>query len=191
MVHSKTYGLMRASILATLDGSAWIAALGMATATQLSLTGDEIFWPELMGLAAMAATTQIGAGMRGRVLRNAYRIGSADEVGHVALAWIAASIMAVGVDLFLPVRPVPLLALATALPFSLMIMLGTRFAWRFMQDLRRRPNPSRAKHRVIVFGAGEGGDQIVRAMMRDPESQYVAVAMLDDDVTKTHREFHG
>ncbi len=72
-----------------------------------------------------------------------------------------------------------------SLPLALVVMLGVRLGWRIWQDRERRPSLNAGRKRVLVFGAGEGGDQIIRAMMRDPNSAYVPVALLDDDVSKS------
>ena len=37
---------------------------------------------------------------------------------------------------------------------------------------------------MLVFGAGEGAEQVITAMLRDPDSPYLPVAMLDDDPRK-------
>ena len=55
-----------------------------------------------------------------------------------------------------------------------------RYAVRLRRERKMRPDTERAS-RVIVFGAGEGGDQTITAMMRNPDSRWFPVALLDDD----------
>ena len=45
--------------------------------------------------------------------------------------------------------------------------------------------------RVLVFGAGEGGVQTLTAMLRNPNSPYLPVAMLDDDPAKRNLRLRG
>ena len=45
--------------------------------------------------------------------------------------------------------------------------------------------------RVLVFGAGEGGIQTITAMLRNPNSPYLPVAMLDDDPAKRNLRLRG
>jgi FlaA1/EpsC-like NDP-sugar epimerase len=40
--------------------------------------------------------------------------------------------------------------------------------------------------RVLVAGAGEGAEQVITAMLRDPQSPYLPVAIVDDDRRKAH-----
>jgi len=42
-----------------------------------------------------------------------------------------------------------------------------------------------------VFGAGEGGAQVITAMLRDPASPYLPVALLDDDPSKRSLRIMG
>ncbi len=51
----------------------------------------------------------------------------------------------------------------------------------------RRPvsgSASGKASRVIVFGAGEGGVEVISAMLQDPENNYLPVTLLDDDPGK-------
>ena len=44
---------------------------------------------------------------------------------------------------------------------------------------------------VLVFGAGEAGAQLVRSMLRNPNSHYRPVALLDDDPSKAKLRIQG
>ena len=58
-----------------------------------------------------------------------------------------------------------------------------------MEQERR---PRAAGHTpLLVFGAGAGGQQAVRALLRDPNSPYVPVALLDDDPKKLGLSIQG
>ncbi|MGH3529633.1 MAG: polysaccharide biosynthesis protein, partial [Pseudonocardiaceae bacterium] len=57
-------------------------------------------------------------------------------------------------------------------------------------EQRQRPSTDAAK-RIVVFGAGEGGAQVVSAMLRDPTSPYLPVALLDDDYGKRNLRISG
>ena len=48
-----------------------------------------------------------------------------------------------------------------------------------------------AADKVLVMGAGEAGIQLVTSMLRNPESPYYPVAMLDDDPLKSHLQVMG
>lgn len=82
-------------------------------------------------------------------------------------------------------RSLPLAAGAA----SLLGMFGARYVLR---TTRSRLDPSgSASSRVLVFGAGEGGRQLVRALVRDQLSSMTPVGLLDDDRTKRRMRIDG
>ena len=82
-------------------------------------------------------------------------------------------------------RSVPFIA-----PFvALVLAAGARYAFRLWQERGRRPPPT--ARRVVVFGAGEAGLRALRAMLRNPSSPYLPVALLDDDAAKQALRLHG
>jgi FlaA1/EpsC-like NDP-sugar epimerase len=50
---------------------------------------------------------------------------------------------------------------------------------------QREPQSPDGEHlqRVVVVGAGEGGDQVLRTLRGSSDSSYLPVALLDDDPT--------
>jgi FlaA1/EpsC-like NDP-sugar epimerase len=77
-----------------------------------------------------------------------------------------------------------------ATPLALLGALAGRLLWRYRheQDTLHRSVTSAP---LIVFGAGEGGYQIVRAMLRKADCPYRPVAILDDDPRKRHLRLMG
>lgn len=72
---------------------------------------------------------------------------------------------------------------------SLLGMFGARYVLR---ATRGRLDPtSTASSRVLVFGAGEGGRQLVRALVRDQLSSMTPVGLLDDDRAKRRMRIDG
>lgn len=71
-------------------------------------------------------------------------------------------------------------------------MLVGRGVLRGIRDWRAKggPAPDQAK-RVVVFGAGEASEQLIRSLKRSPHSCYLPVALLDDDRAKARRRIDG
>src|SRR5690606_4700103 len=70
----------------------------------------------------------------------------------------------------------------------LLLMLGgLRLVRRFYRELSR----SEGQKRVLIFGAGDAGELIVREMKIDRERIYEPVGFIDDDRSKVGRRIHG
>lgn len=77
----------------------------------------------------------------------------------------------------------------TAGAVALIGMFGARFVLR---TARSHIAPaSTAEQRVLVFGAGEGGRQLVRALVRDPSGSMVPVGLIDDNKSKRRMRIDG
>lgn len=177
--------------LCLLDTLAWGVALSLATATRYGFINNSPSWLNLVSLIAAAGLLN-GSISYGLGLYNGKaRIGSIDEAQAVVVAWLLTTAPVTLLNILVLGRPAPLLALTTALPFVMVMMLGIRFGWRFLTDRARRPEPNANQARVLVFGAGEGGEQIIRAMQRNPNSAYFPVGILDDDPQKANRKVMG
>lgn len=71
----------------------------------------------------------------------------------------------------------------------LLLLLGSRAAFRlFAQMLHRPPD---ALRRVLIYGAGDGGELIVRELLNNPRLQRVPIGFIDDDRAKHQTLIHG
>lgn len=68
------------------------------------------------------------------------------------------------------------------------VLSGSRLAYRWFKD-RRFLFQNKDSQKVLVVGAGQGGELLVRDLLRHPE--YEPVALVDDDPAKRGREIHG
>ena len=68
---------------------------------------------------------------------------------------------------------------------GLCFVAGSRYLWRLIREQLRRPTSLTAA-KILVYGAGEGGIQMVSTLMRNPLSPYLPVGFLDDN-PDTHR----
>ncbi len=80
-------------------------------------------------------------------------------------------------------RTIPLLAGGLALS----MMLAGRFLLRYWRERMRTPQVG---DRTLVYGAGDGGQQIVRAMQA-PGSEYCLVGLIDDNPHKQRLRMQG
>ncbi len=89
--------------------------------------------------------------------------------------------------------PVRISVMVTAPIVAFVLVMGIRAAYRLVRDWvdLRAPGDRSTREPVVVIGAGHGADQLITAMIRDPECPWRPVALVDDDPYKRHRRLGG
>src|SRR5664280_2108858 len=181
----------RAEIQMVVDAASWALAIAFFALARFDFAVASFPGRGVLLLAPLAALIQVGAGLAQQRYRGRYQFGSFEEVAGVAAAATVTGCLVLAVDAISSrTHLLPVSVLLGAGTAAVMSMLGFRYVWRTRIDRRRRP---RAEHsqRLLVFGAGEGGEQVVRAMLREPLSPYYPVGLLDDDPTKQNLRILG
>ena len=73
---------------------------------------------------------------------------------------------------------------------TLLLIIISRFSERMFNELRFG-RPGLRKKRVLIVGAGDAGEMIVREMIRQRNSEYIPIGFLDDDPSKFNHQIHG
>src|SRR4030066_2391719 len=73
---------------------------------------------------------------------------------------------------------------------TLTLIIVSRFSERFFNELKFGSTVMRKK-RVLIIGAGDAGEMIVREMIRQKNSEYMPIGFLDDDYSKIKNKIHG
>lgn len=172
------------------DMAAWYLGLGLGSFLKLT-THFRAVGSEILIVGTLACMIQLGVGFSNGLYRKRWRVASFRETIALTAAWLATS-FAVGVINYVSPRPISMsdTALAIGTVCTALIMGATRGIWRTAWEASHRPSPEGAR-RTIIFGAGEGGAQMVQSMLRDPDSKYYPVALLDDDPAKSNRVIDG
>lgn len=171
-----------------------MGALIGATYLRYELSFAPIDWRGFAIAAALAIVLQLAVGFLLGPYAIGHMRGSFEEIVDLAKT-VAVSTAALCLPVFiaLPIlvpKSVPLIAG----PFALVAMLGLRLlvrSWKTRNPVGVDPSASEDAQRVVVFGAGEGGRQLVRAMVRDRTRTYVPVAIIDDDPRKQRLTVEG
>ncbi len=178
----------------TVDILSWAIGIVVAIVLRYEFTIDPNEWgpftaESVLAAIVLAATLQMTAGLASGLYRGRYRFGSFDEVLHLVRSVLVAFAGLAVINQFLPHHLVPLSVTVVGALLALLLMAGVRYLWRLL--LERSLRPASTATRVIVFGAGEGGVQLITAMLRNPASPYLPVAMIDDDPGKRNLRVMG
>ncbi|MDP8975222.1 MAG: polysaccharide biosynthesis protein, partial [Actinomycetota bacterium] len=181
----------RTAVQVAIDAAAWLVALTLATVLRFDFRLDLINFAGLAVMVPVAIEAQFVAGYAFGLYRGRWRFGSFDEVEALVKAVVLTTALIFALDYSLAQeRSIPLSSAVAAGPMALVLMAGVRYAWRLRLERRRRPTGADGT-RILVFGAGEGGAQVITAMLRDPASPYYPVGLIDDDPDKRNLTIMG
>lgn len=173
-----------------LDLAAWGVGLLLIDLVRFDSAIPRSGYRGLLRMIVLAAALQVLIGLALSLYRRRYRYGSFEEVAGLAATVTLVTPVLVAVDVEVASRWVPLsVAVAGGIP-ALVIMASTRYTWRYLLQRRRRPQAEDVA-RVLVFGAGQAGQQVVDALLHDRESRFLPVALLDDDSLKRNLRVRG
>jgi len=120
------------------------------------------------------------------VSQGLWRYTSVWDLRNFILAVFAGSLGIAAVVAVHPGLPgFPQLAVAADAALLVFVLGGARLAVR----LRHAPAGRTPWRRILVYGAGDAGELIVRDIVRD--GRYLAVGFIDDDPQKRGRRIHG
>jgi UDP-GlcNAc:undecaprenyl-phosphate GlcNAc-1-phosphate transferase len=68
---------------------------------------------------------------------------------------------------------------------------GSRASFRLLRNWLVRSRPGDGQQRVLIYGAGDGGELLLRALEGDRSLGMLPVGFVDDDPQKTGRVIHG
>ncbi|MCP5155628.1 MAG: polysaccharide biosynthesis protein [Ectothiorhodospiraceae bacterium] len=119
--------------------------------------------------------------------RGVWRFASVPDLVRILKAvLVGVSLCALSVFLLTRMQDVPRSVFPLHGLLLVLLLGGPRLVYRWGKD---RTLYDRPVSRVLVVGAGESGEMLVRDLLR--EGSYLPVAFVDDDVTKKGREIHG
>ena len=187
MSKSNRVGLVRTG-LAVWDALTWaVAALGLVlTRYNFVLTGEQT--QIVFIYAASAMVLQIAIGFATKLYRGRHGIASFEETALLAV--VALGIGAGLAVLFALYAPSTYPRVVTfTVPFvAVILMAAGRFIARSMMRPSRHDSSGEP---VIVYGAGNAGQQLGRLLEYDPDAPYRIVGFIDDDPSRKNLHISG
>lgn len=176
--------------LAGVDGAAWIVGLAVASWLRYELDMTALETAGLLWFVPFALAVQWAVGAALHMYRGRYCVGSLDEAVRLAWTMLIAGFVLLSIDIAASTQFVPRSVPLTAALLALLISWMVRLTIRRHRERTARPDGAEAQ-RVIIFGAGVSGQQLVRSMLSDRKSGYLPVALLDDDPAKRRLRLDG
>ena len=188
--NSKSFHSITSVAQFVLDILAWVLAVAIALVMRSYLQGEVdirgVVQSTLIRVLPVVSVVQAITGYIVGIYRRRWRYGSFDEVKGLILSALITTVVLMGIRfLDTSVDAFPRSAIIAGGIFGLFFTTASRYTWRLVREQLRRPSAHNST-KLIIYGAGEGGIQIVNTMLRNPNSMYLPVAFLDDN-SKTHR----
>jgi FlaA1/EpsC-like NDP-sugar epimerase len=178
-------------LLVIIDALLWAIVLPIAAFTRF-FDWSRVDQEGLAIAIFVAMGVQIAAGLATGLYLGRRKLGSFEEVG-----WVALTSVVVVVALFIliglspgPMNLIPRSTILAAGAYQIVGALAVRYVIRVLDEGRRRSTHERP-HRLLVFGAGTAGEQAVRSLREDQQSDLEPVAFLDDDASKARLRLLG
>lgn len=174
----------------SVDCLLWAAALYVGLALRLDFNAERIADFDVAVLVPIACLASAGFGFMVGLYRGRWTLGSFEEVPALGFCSGLTTLVLVVVDVTVDTRLVPVTSVLIAGLIAFVAMGGVRHLVRRAVDQHRRVRDD-GRARAIVFGAGEGGQRMVRSMLYESGSSYHPVAVLDDDPLKRNLSVRG
>ena len=175
------------------DSVLWMVAIPAGVLLRYDFDVASVWKGEIAVAMLVAVVLQGLFGILYGLYRRRWRYGSFDEVRIVALTALSVGLVMTvawwgvsdGTTRAIP-RSVPLLATA----ISLLGQIAVRSMWRLYVEHRDRPEGDHLQ-RLVIVGAGDAAEQVLRTLRSSSHVPYVPVAMVDDDPAKRNLRMSG
>ena len=147
------------------------------------------FWRQAVLMLPVLLIAQGGMFWYFGLYRGLWRFASIPDLVRIIKAAISGiAIAAVLIFLLTRLQDVPRSIFVLDVVLLIFLLGGPRFIYRLLKD-RHLYNQSGKK--VLIVGAGQAGEMLVRDLLRDHACAYLPVAFVDDDLAKLSKEIHG
>lgn len=119
-----------------------------------------------------------------------WRYASMGDLVAIFKAILTSQVFIMAAVLFVQHAQFPRSVLLMSPFISLILVGGIRFAIRITRDWRHREKATKSS-RMLIFGAGDIGESVLRELQRSNETTRKAVCFLDDNASKHGRSIHS
>lgn len=164
--------------------AAWLIAFWLRFNLELPEPYDEQAWLSLPWVVPLYGAIFYGAGL----YRGIWRYASLPDLQRIVLT-VGGGALAVPAMLFMLQLPVPRSVLVMSPVLLIMLMGGSRLAYRGWKERRLALPAATSREPVVVLGSAETAASLVKDLARSPQWQVIGI--FDDNPGHRGRQLHG
>ncbi|QIK75254.1 polysaccharide biosynthesis protein [Nocardioides piscis] len=178
----------RAALVAAYDLSMWVVAFVLCALIRYDGVAQPS-WSLLLVTALGAGAVYVFVARGFLVHQGRAKVASLDEFVLIGTAAATTGVIVTLANLLpiLVARSVPM----GATVFFMVLATSGRAVWRVLKEKDEKSLQVEGGRRVLLIGAGEAAQELVRSMVRDPQHEWRPVGMLDDDPHKRRLRVRG
>jgi FlaA1/EpsC-like NDP-sugar epimerase len=186
----KDPAFFRRVTVAALDAAAFAASFGLAFLLRFDFQVPPEVWPAFFKTVWLVLGLRFAAFSYFGAYHGLWRYASISDLSTLFKGMAASQIVLVAAVFFLKPHNLPRSVLIIDPIMAVMLVGAIRFSirltreWRYQGDTKGLP-------RLLIFGAGDLGESIVRDMHRRKRHTHQIVGLVDDDKRKWHHRIHG
>jgi FlaA1/EpsC-like NDP-sugar epimerase len=172
-----------------IDAASWVLAIVFAEMLRYDFHVDYINVVSLSVLCLATVAVHVFTGFLFYLYRGRYLPGSFDEA-RIMMVTVVVSGLLVGFPVvgFGNDWDIPRSTVFIALPIAAVLMSAARFLRRARRERDLRP---RGGQRALIYGAGQVGVRVARALVSEAGSSFLPVGFIDDDPQKSNMVVAG
>jgi FlaA1/EpsC-like NDP-sugar epimerase len=171
------------------DWLSWALATVFVVGSRYDFELKGVLWAGVAIYTFTACVLQALLGTVGMLYRGRYRIATLEEsVGLATTTGLVGALLAVAFLGFTGGNTLPRAIAVLTPPVALLVMAGGRVAFRAWRD---RSAPNLDAEKVLIYGAGNAGYQLVRLLTTEPASSFQVVGFIDDAKSKRNLRLLG
>ncbi|MFC1870784.1 polysaccharide biosynthesis protein [Chloroflexota bacterium] len=125
------------------------------------------------------------------IYRRMWRYASVKDFNIIIFACVLGSLAATVIIFFIYNISFPRSVLLLDGLITVSLLTGIRFVSRGLREIRPRSLLEPRVKPILIVGAGDTGEIIIRDMLRHPERGFKPVGLIDDDTNKLGLRLHG
>lgn len=125
-----------------------------------------------------------------RLYHSVWRFAGMQELYRIVMSYFVIAVAVIFLN-YIPFMRLPRGAVLLGYIISLMLCVFLRFGYRIFHNLRSLRTKSHDRTRILIVGAGQVAQEIIKDIRNAHNDEYEIVALVDDNKFKKNRDLEG